>query len=290
MTACGLRVVNVTPRVIQISATPLSPPQEIATPTNTIEASSTPATPSPQPSNSPTPTTYTTVYQKDGFAIRQAFLGWNIIWRWKDFPMPASRIKNTTQDLGLGKKMTCTTSDDTSTPCAQTISLPGQNEYTLRLANVKGGSALLTKNGKLLWTGITNGADSYAILTSKLIGNELAFDYAKSNWGNKDEALWMTTSILLTNEKNVTLIPDAFAPNAVEGRLIYFREKLKKYVLVFDGQEVGERYDDVFNLLCCWHGPAINIASDGKIIDFFARKMDGWYHVQAGYLTGEQLK
>lgn len=257
-------------------------------------ATPSPTIPPPQSSVGPSPTrtpiTYKIIYQQDGFAIRQAFLGWNVIWRWKDFPMPSRRIKNTVPDLGLGKKMTCETSSDTSTPCAQTVSLPGQNEYTLRLANVKGGSALLTKNGKLLWTGITNGADSYAILTSKSIGNELAFDYAKSNWGNKDEALWMTTSILLTNEKNVTLIPDAFAPNAVDGRLIYFREKLKKYVLIFDGQEVGERYDDVFNLLCCWHGPAINIASDGKIIDFFARKVDGWYHVQAGYLTGEQLK
>ena len=204
--------------------------------------------------------------------------------------MPPSRIKNTAQDLGLGHKMTCNQANDSVTPCSQTISLLGQNEYTLKLANVHGGSALLMKNNKLLWTGVTNGADSYAILTSKLIGNELAFDYVKSNWGKKDEAIWMTTSILLTGEKTVTLIPDSFAPNAVDDKLIYFKMKLEKYVLVFNAQEVGDRYDDIFNLLCCWHGPAINIASDGKIIDFFAKKAEGWYHVQAGYLTGELLK
>src|SRR5262249_5133941 len=134
------------------------------------------------------------------------------------------------------------------------------------------------------WTGITNGADSFAILTSKQIGDELVFDYSKSNWGSSDKALWVTASILETQQKTVLLIPEAFAPNVIDGKLIYFKMKSKNEVLVFDGKEVGETYNDVFNLSCCWHGPPLEIAADGKIIDFFAQKDDGWYHVQAGYL------
>ena len=282
LTACG-PVATPVPMATQ-------PPESTAT----SEATTIPpiATPTPQPNHTIAPTpvtlTYKTIYQQDGFSIRQAFLGYNAIWRWDDFPMPPGRIQNTLKSLGLGRQMTCEKNSATSTtPCSQTLTLPGNNQYTLRLANAKGGSGLLTKNGKLLWTGITNGADSYAILSSKQLGGELVFDYSKSNWGNKGEPLWVTTSILLTQEKTVMLIPEAFAPNIVNGKLIYFRIKTDKDTLVFDGNEVGDNYNYIFNLMCCWHGPQLDIASDGKIIDFFAQKDDGWYHVQAGYLAGQ---
>lgn len=284
--ACGLRVVT--------TPTPSQPPT--VTPTQIVGAMTTiPPTPTSLPDVTPTARPfvfhYEIIYEQDGFSIRRAFLGTNAIWRWDNFPMPPGRIKNSIQDLGLGRNMTCDTKSTSITPCSQTLTLPGPNEYTLQLASVKGGSGLLTKNGKLLWTGTTNGADSFAILTSKPIGGELVFDYSKSNWGKKNEALWISTSILLTSEKTVTLIPDGFAPNVIDGKLIYFRTKdQKKITLIYDGQEVGEPYNDVFNLLCCWHGPQINIASDGKIIDFFAQKSNGWYHVQAGYLAGEHVK
>lgn len=293
--ACGLRVVT----------TPTHPQHPIVTtPTQIVGASptlpdgtsNTPSpTPTPFPSVTPAATPfvfrYETIYQQGGFSIRRTFLGKNAIWRWDNFPMPPERIKNSVQDLGLGRNMICDTQSTSITPCSQTLTLPGPNEYTLQLTSVKGGSSLLTKNGKLLWTGITNGADSFAILTSKPIEGELVFDYSKSNWGKKNEALWIATSILITNEKTVRLIPDGFAPNVIDGKLIYFRTKdNKKITLIYDGQEVGEPYNDVFNLLCCWHGPQINIVSDGKIIDFFAQKSNGWYHVQAGYLAGEQMK
>jgi hypothetical protein len=259
--------------------------------TATLPATAIPYTPSPQPGITPTATQmhfdYQTVYQKDGFSIRQVFLGSNAIWHWADFPMPPGRIKNTVKSLGLGRQMTCEKNSTSNMPCSQTLTLPENTEYTLRLANVNGGTGLLTKNGKLLWTGITNGADSFAILSSKQFGSELVFDYSKSNWGNPDQPLWVTASILLTHGKTALLIPDAFAPNVVGNKLVYFRVKSKKDILVFDGNEVGQSYNYVFNLMCCWHGPLLEIASDGKIIDFFAQKNDGWYHVQAGYLPGE---
>src|SRR4051812_20828225 len=54
--------------------------------TATLQVTALPATPSPQPSQTLTATPihlhYETVYQKDGFSIRQAFLGWNAIWHW----------------------------------------------------------------------------------------------------------------------------------------------------------------------------------------------------------------
>lgn len=272
---------------------PVSTPAPAATQrlesTATLQATTIPKTPTPQASSTPSPTPvnliYKTIYQQNGFSIRQAFLGYNAIWHWDDFPMPPTRIQNTRESLGLGHQMTCDKNSTSNTPCTQTLTLPGNNEYTLRLADVKGGSSLLMKNGKLLWTGITNGANSFAILSSKQLGNEIVFDYSKSNWGNKDQPLWITDSILLTQEKTVVLIPDAFAPNIVKEQLIYFKMKPKKDVLVFNGQEVGDSYNYIFNLTCCWHGPQLNIANDGKIVDFFAQKDDGWYHVQAGYLT-----
>lgn len=276
LTACGPVATSAPTAVatIESSATP--------------EATPVPATVSPQPGRTPTATpihlTYKTIYQRGEFSIRQAFLGVNAIWRWDDFPMPPTRIQNTAKDLGLGRQMTCDQKSTSNTPCSQTVTLPENNEYTLRLADAKGGSGLLLKNGKLIWTGVTNGANSFAILSSKQLGSELVFDYSKSNWGSGEKDLWVAASILLTREKTVVLIPDAFAPNAVGGKLIYFKVKSEKEILVFDGNEVGDAYTYVFNLMCCWHGPSLEIASDGKIIDFFAQKADGWYHVQAGYL------
>ncbi|MGC1375486.1 MAG: hypothetical protein WA821_04650 [Anaerolineales bacterium] len=277
-----------------------TPPAPTATqrpePTATLEPTALVPTPSPQPSPTPTPQkitlTYKVVYQQDGFTIREAFLGKSAIWQWDNFPMPPDRIKNTVQSLGLGRKMTCDKQSTSNTPCSQTLALPlangGANEYTLRLANINGGSGLLMKNGKIIWTGITNGANSFAVISSKQIGDEIVLEYSKSNWGSTDQALWVTTSILLTKEKTVVLFPDAFAPNAVDGKLIYFRMISKKEILIFGGQPVGETYNAVFNLLCCWRGPLLEIASDGKIVDFFAQKDNGWYHVQAGYLAEEK--
>ena len=281
-TACSLTKALPTPTLI---------PQPTLTPIPTAI----PLTPSPQPSPEPTAAQitldYKIVYRQGGFAIREAFLGKGAIWHWDDFPMPPGRIENTIHSLGLGHDMTCDKQSTSNTPCAQTLDLPlsngGSDEYILRLADMKGGSGLLMKNGKLIWTGVMNGANSFAILSSKRVGDEIAFDYLKSNWGNADGPLWITASILVTQEKTITLIPDAFAPNAIDGKLIYFKMKSKQEVLFFDGKEVGETYNDVFNLRCCWHGPSLAIAANEKMIDFFAEKNDGWYHVQAGYWSGE---
>ena len=202
--------------------------------------------------------------------------------------MPEARIENTIQSLGLGREMICNKQPESNLPCTQTIEIPvgngGTDKYILGLESVNGGKGSLIKNGRLIWSGYTNGGKAFAILSSIRIGDEIAFDYYKSNWGSNEKSLWMAGSILMTRGNAVALIPDAFGLNAIQGKLIYFRVKNRKEILVFNGKELGETYDEVFNQLCCWLGPPIEIASNGEMIDFFAQKGSDWYHVQAGYL------
>ena len=270
------------------------PATDTPAPTATFEPTTIPATPSsPQPSKTPTPTQrvfeYETVYDENGFTVREAFLGQGAIWQWDTFQMPPSRIENTAHSLGLGREMDCDARPQADMPCMQTLQLSlssgSVDEYTLRLDSLEGGSALLMKNGRLIWTGITNGADSFAIISSAQIGDEIAFDYSKSNWGSATAGLWKIDSILITQGKTIVLIPEAFGPYEIDGKLAYFRVKLKKETLVFDGREVSPAYDYIFNLSCCWHGPSIEIVSNGKLLDFFAQRGGAWYHVQAGRLS-----
>jgi hypothetical protein len=233
---------------------------------------------------------YKTIYQDGSFSIREAFLGTDAIWK-DGYQMPP-RIENTVQSLGLGRDMSCDRQLKSNTPCSQTLELPlangGTDLYTFRLGELNGGTGVLFKNGRLLWSGATNGGPSFAIRSSKRIGDEIAFDYAKSNWGSKLKPFWMTDSILLTRGNAVVLFPEAFAPNSIRGKLIYFKVKGRAEILVYDGKEAGAKYDEVFNQLCCWHGPPIQIAANGEMIDFFAQKGRDWYHVQAGYLDTSQ--
>jgi hypothetical protein len=261
--------------------------------TPTLQPTAIPSTSTPTPTQSPTPDErtfdYKVIHQDGSFMIREAFLGTDAIWK-DDYKMPP-RIENTVQSLGLGRDMACDQQSESNTPCSQTLELGLANGatdvYTFRLANLNGGTGVLFKNGRLLWSGLTNGGPSFAVLSSKRIGDEIAFEYAKSNWGSNQKPFWMTYSILLTRGSTVVLIPSGFAPNSIDGKLVYFKIKGRAQILVFDGREVGATYDEVFNQPCCWHGPPIQIAVNEKMIDFFAQKGRDWYHIQAGYLNGE---
>lgn len=281
LTACGAATVNPATITRPVSSTATTEP-------------ATPAPSSPTSTTSPTPAkktfSYKVIYQADGFTIREALLGANAIWK-DDYQMPA-RIENTVKNLGVGREMACDQEPASNAPCSQTLELGlangGTDQYTFRLANLNGGAGVLLKNNRLLWSGLTNGGASFAILSSKRIGDEIAFDYAKSNWGSNLKPFWVIDSILYTAGNTVVLIPDAFAPNAIRGKLAYFKVMRGSQILIFDGRQVGVKYDEVFNQLCCWHGPPIQIAADGEAIDFFAQKGRDWYHVQAGYLNNSQ--
>ena len=262
--------------------------------TSTIQPSELPVTPSPQPSDTPEPQpqsyAYKVIYTDGSFSIRQAFLGTDAIWN-SAFRLPAARIENSAAGLGLGRDMACDTKAGVSTHCSQTIEITldegAIDKYVLGLASPTGGTGTLFKNGRLIWSGTTNGANSFAILSSIRVGNEIALDYSKSNWGSNESPLWITPSILLSQGNAVKLIPDAFAPQSIRSKLAYFKIYNRKETLIFDGKPLGDTYDEIFNLQCCWHGPAIGIAGNGEMIDFFAQKGSDWYHVQAGYLPKE---
>lgn len=278
------------------AATPTPAPFTPTTaPSATAQPSSVPPTITPEPTVLPEPQTqaydYKVIYTDGGFSIREAYLGADAIWK-DDFKMPQAHIENTATGLGLGRDMTCEEQPGSPPLCTQSFEIPLEkggegDKYVLHLATVRGGTGTLYKNGKLIWSGSTNGANSFAILSSMRLGDEIVFDYSKSNWGtDQGGRLWITPSILLSQGNAVKLIPEAFAPQVIKEKLIYFKIYKSKETLVFDGQARGEAYDEVFNQLCCWHGPPIGIANNGDFIDFFAQKGNDWYHVQAGYLPG----
>jgi hypothetical protein len=102
--------------------------------------------------------------------------------------------------------------------------------------------------------------------------------------------------ITLTQDKSVVDIVEvtnydaAFEPNELQGKLTYFGQVYLpkgKVFLVFDGKEIAE-YDFVFNRSCCWGLPDIAVSGNGEVIDFFAEKDGGLYHVQGGNLTSLQ--
>jgi hypothetical protein len=105
------------------------------------------------------------------------------------------------------------------------------------------------------------------------------------------ETLDITQSVVFTeNDKAVDILSTtdydgAFAPNGVDGKLAFFGRRNGKILLVFDGKEVGEKYDKSYDQYCCWDGPPIQVYGDGNIVDFFGEKDGILYHVQAGYLS-----
>lgn len=117
----------------------------------------------------------------------------------------------------------------------------------------------------------------------------IAFNYTDSNYDGVNPNFWRADYILMTNGYNVSIIDSAFMPNAVfapnfvNNSLIYFKQENAKTFLVYKAKEIGDEYDTVFNQSCCWDGPPVQIYGNGKVIDFFVTKNNGWYHIQAGY-------
>jgi hypothetical protein len=237
---------------------------------------------------------YQLEYQDDNRAIRKAYLGDIDNWKWVDFGMPQTRIKVTDTDLGFGHDLAfnCYEQLKTEEWCTQKLEIVLENgditEYILKWEYANGGDSILIRNGEKIWEGHMNGGLGFAIPSSKQIGDEIAIDYRDSNYDGENPEFWWKESILLTHGKTVIDIVDteayskAFAPNEILGMFAYFAEKDGKVFLVFNGKEIGEGYDRVFNQYECWDGPPIQIAGDGNILDFFAVKNGAWYHVQVG--------
>lgn len=252
---------------------------------------------------------YQTVYQTENFQIREAYLGQKENF-WENFSMP-ERIDKPVHDLGIDeygdifggqeKIAQCETQLKSTGWCTDRIVIKNppatENIYEWGIDRIGvGGHYILKKNNIKIWEGDLFGAIIGPVLSSKVIGDEIAIEYCNVLPNSNGKVI---ESILLTNNMSVIDMVKAskydavFAPNEIEGKLIYFaknygevinNQTLVKYYLVFSGNQVGE-YDHVFNQYCCWDGPPIQIIGNGKAIDFFARRGDAWYHVQAGNLT-----
>jgi hypothetical protein len=237
---------------------------------------------------------YQLIYRDEEIEIREAFLGDSDNWDWKNFIMPPARIAETGKDLEFGHELATNCFEQLKTEkwCKQVLELKSENnepvQYVLELESPIAGNIRLIKNDKIIWSGHINGGTGLGIHSFLRIGNEIAFAYLDSNYDGKNPNFWAKESIIITNEDTTIDIVDAtdydtaFAPNGIHGKLVYFAKKDGQEFLVFNGKKVGDTYDYAFNQYCCWDGPKIQIVGNGQLIDFFAVKNGGWYHVQAG--------
>ncbi len=237
---------------------------------------------------------YQLIYRDEEIEIREAFLGDRENWDWADFVMPPARITETYTNLRSGSEMAhdCFEQLKTEEWCKQIIELESEYNqpvlYVLELESPIGGDIRLRSHGEIIWSGHINGGTGLGINSFTRTGNEIAFAYLDSNYDGENSNFWTKESIIITRGDTVVDIIDAtdydaaFAPNDIQGKLVYFAQKDGQEFLVFTDKEVGVTYDYVFNQYCCWDGPKIQIIGNGQIIDFFAVKNGGWYHVQAG--------
>jgi hypothetical protein len=235
---------------------------------------------------------YTVVYQDGGFAIREAFLSHGEYVNWNTFVMPPARIKDSVidfRDQAFLPENSCRIEWKATGRCSQFFEVVKSNKqkdkYKIECNFPFGwGTCLLFKNDKFVWSGHMNGGTADHIQSIKQVGDEIAISYTDSDYDGQSIS-WGKDLILLTNKDTASIVEGAIAADEVLGKLIFFSNKEKSIALVFDGKDVGNKYDSVFNRSCCWDGPPIQIKGNGEIIDFIARKGNDWYHVQAGNLN-----
>lgn len=230
---------------------------------------------------------YQTVYQDGEFVVREMFLGNVADWKWDNFVMPEARIQDSTHEFNFGREMICDSNSQDAYRCKESFELylddGRSNTFALESEYQFGnGKFILKKNQQIIYAGHMNGGTAFPIHSLVRYKDDIALDYVDGNYDGVNPSFWKAYYILIIDGDNVSLIESAFAPNVVNDNLIYFK-KDSKNSLVYNGKEIGSKYDLVFNQFCCWDGPPIQIHGNGKIIDFFATRNGGWYHIQAGY-------
>jgi hypothetical protein len=250
---------------------------------------------------------YETVYKSENFLVREAYLGLENEHFFENFSMPSARITDPVEDLGIdkywinGKDLLWETQLASTGWCTDTIKIISKSGIENTYEIVKdhlglGGHYILKKNGEIIWEADLSATTQGPIISSKVIGEEIAIEYIIVKSERQSDGL-LFQSILLTQGNGVidilgTTEYDAiFAPNEIEGKLTYFakdygetknNEIKTKIYLVYDSKKIVE-YDHVFNQTCCWDGPPIQVIGNDKVVDYFAIKGNSWYHVQAGY-------
>ncbi len=200
---------------------------------------------------------YRIVYESEegDLKVREAFLGSLETWKWEDFSMPQARIQNTVQDLGLRGACSTTAEFQASGQCIDTATIKTadnkEQRFDLICDHMIGGHCLLKRNGKLMWEGDLIAVTCGPVLSSKKAGDGIVIDYFNVVTPGKRSV----DSILLTKGDSVIDIvgtsqnDGAFAPNVIQGKLMYFAYKYsanRQVLLVFDDQMIAA-YDSIFN-------------------------------------------
>ena len=266
--------------------------QSLSTPTPAPTASST-QTLTPMPSPTPTATPwpykidvqldYTIVYENDGLVVREGYI--NDAEVLANLYHPIDRIKTSVQTFHYYDFLPPMRDESFSRPILDNngtlFQFDGDFIYF-------GGNIQLIKNGRLIWNGILQVPIGYPVGRIRFFDDEIAFDYVDVML-DADNALGEVTQSIIYTQGNTAIdvaktmgYERAFAPFPIGNKLAYIAKlNTGEYIIIFDGQEIKLGYTFVHNH---YMGDAVsfNVRGNGEMIDFYAKKGDAWYHVQAG--------
>jgi len=223
---------------------------------------------------------YEVILTDDQFIIHEAKIG-----EWENVNTVNKRI-----ELSEHNNLDCTWQEEETNGAINkaTCSLDVKTKDEIARFDIIGpnqtnGPYTILKNSREIFTADFQHGPCSVINSVKIVGNELAIDYIDT----KEPG---TNSILITEGDQVLDVVEsndydsAFAPDQILGEFIYIAEKGNKFFVVFQDTKIGKEYDEIYYVCCC-DGIKYSVLSNGKYLDFFARKGNDWYHVQAGDLS-----
>lgn len=236
---------------------------------------------------------YEIVYKDHNFVVQQAFLGSKDSFREIDIPIPKRRIETPVAENKEGiinNQVMYYPPDNEEYKFGRIIYVPtSDNSYNVFSFDCEyldcNGNVLLKRNFKEIWRGHMNGGVGYPIHYVMDLDGEIIFEYTDSNYWSNDSVQWKKNYVVYTSESHTTFIESAFFPRLINNHLIYFKEVNGLYYLYFNDMPIknGYGYQYIINQTCCGGSTLHNIRNNGKMIDFFARIDNDWYHVQAGF-------
>lgn len=260
------------------------------TPTNTLAISQT----SPPLTSIEYNFDYEIVYKDHNFIVQQAFIGSKASFREIDIPIPKSRIETSSKESKEktieNEQVEYPLPDEQGYKFGQIWYIPtSDNSYNVFSFNCEyldcNGNVLLKKNFKEVWRGHMNGGVGFPIHYVTGLNGEIIFEYSDSNYWSNDTEQWKKNYVVYTSENQITFIESAYFPRLIDNQLIYFKEVDGLFYLYFNNVPIknGYGYKYIINQTCCGGSTLHNIRNNGKMIDFFARIGNDWYHVQAGF-------
>ena len=266
--------------------------QSLSTPSPAPTAISTQTlTPMPSPTLTATPwpykidvqLDYTIVYENDDLVVREGYI--NDAEVLANLYHPNDRIKTSVQTFNYYDFLPPMGDEKFSKPILDSngtlFQLDGDFSYS-------GGNIKLMKNGRLIWSGILQVPIGYPIGRIRFFDDEIAFDYVDVML-DADNALGQVTQSIVYTQGNTAIdvaktmgYESAFAPFSIGNKLAYIATlNTDEHIIVFNSQEIKLGYTFVHN---DYMGDAVSfsVRGNGEMIDFYAKKGDAWYHVQAG--------